>query len=65
MEVEQATQLFSRNEAAKRLCISISTLKELIRRRRISFVRIGNKSIRFRMSDLSDFIERSKVQATK
>jgi excisionase family DNA binding protein len=57
---DELTPLLSIREAAKLLHISEDTLRRRVAAKKIAHRRIGSL-VRFTMSDIQDFIERSKV----
>lgn len=56
--------LMSKKEVAARLGISIRTLNELMRSRRLSFVRLGN-CVRFDWSQVQADLSRQTVKARR
>jgi len=49
-------------EAAARLSISPSTLRRWVFERRITFIRVSSRAIRFRISDIENFLTARLVQ---
>ena len=49
-------------EAARILCVSVSTLYGWVWQRKIPFVKIG-RSVRFDLTDLHDFINQNRVES--
>ena len=45
------------NQAASHIGMSVAFLRKAVRQRRISFVRVGSKALRFRPSDLDRWLE--------
>lgn len=62
-DVEQQTYLKTKREAARYLGVSLGSLERLMRSG-LAYVRVGNL-VRFRPEDLSDYIERRRVQRTE
>jgi excisionase family DNA binding protein len=50
--------MLDQNEVCRLLAISRKTLQQLRRERKIKFVRLGYRSIRFRQEDVGEFIRR-------
>jgi len=55
----QAEELISRKELAEHWAVSTDFLK----RSNLPFVRLGNRTIRYRVSDVLNFIEQHKIKA--
>jgi excisionase family DNA binding protein len=55
--------LLDKQQAADFLNTSIWHIEYLIRHRRIPFVRVGPKIIRFKRDDLEEWIEASRIEA--
>jgi excisionase family DNA binding protein len=62
IESTPAVDLLTITEAAEALKISVSGMRRLQQRRRISFIKVGG-SIRFVRQDLTSFIHRNRVGA--
>tara|TARA_R110002110_G_scaffold14698_1_gene67580 strand:- start:3566 stop:3766 length:201 start_codon:yes stop_codon:yes gene_type:complete len=59
------TQLLTTKQAAQHLGVSASFLeKDRWRGARIPFVKIANRSIRYRQEDLDDYIENNRMHST-
>lgn len=56
-------QLIDEEQVTKLLKISPGTLIDWVQTNRIRYFRLGWRTIRFRLSDVLDFIERSAVPA--
>jgi excisionase family DNA binding protein len=61
---KQINGLINTKEAAAYLGICYRTLQKLIYDRRISFIKIDS-NYRFKMQDLDDFIEQSRISSVK
>lgn len=59
------SELLSPVEAAKALGIKLSTIRAWILHRRIPFVKLGGKLIKFRRADIEKFITARLVPAEK
>jgi len=59
MNQSQAEELISRKELAKRLSVSPDFLK----RSNLPIVRLGNRCVRYRVSDVLNFIEQHRIKA--
>jgi excisionase family DNA binding protein len=55
--------LLTAAEAAAFLKVTEGELRDLRRRKRVAYSKLGYRSIRFRQQDLDDFIERYRVSA--
>lgn len=62
MEPTNDEQLLDKAETAARLSITPRHLQYLIEKRRIPFVKVGGRTIRFRPSDLRDWIDENYVE---
>jgi excisionase family DNA binding protein len=51
------------DEVAVYLKISLDELRDLRRRKRLAFVQLGYRTIRFRRQDIESFIQRYRVAA--
>ena len=51
-------ELLTRHEVAKMLRVSLAQLYRWTRDGEITFVKLGTRSMRYRRSDIDDFIER-------
>ena len=56
------TDLLTVNEAAEFLRLQPSTVRSWILKRRIKFIKLGRRAVRFRRSDLEALIDRAVVQ---
>lgn len=50
-------------DVAKKLNVSIRTLKTLIADQQISFVRVGSRGIRFTQADVDNYIAANRVRS--
>lgn len=57
-----ADKLLTQREVSELLGVSVKTLQVLRRNQKLSFVRFGHRTIRFRESEVSKFVERSRTQ---
>jgi len=55
--------LLTYKEAAKYLGFTTRTLRSWVKRRRITYQRFSNRSVRFKLADLIDFQEKNTVKA--
>ena len=62
MELQPEERLINVHEAAKILCVSVSTMYGWVWQRRIPFVKIG-RALRFRSTDLHCFIAENRIEA--
>ena len=56
-------EMLTPDEAAAYLKISLEEIRELRSRKRLAFVKLGYRTIRFRQQDLEAFIQRCRVSA--
>jgi excisionase family DNA binding protein len=57
------SEMLTPDETATLLKISADELRDLRRRKRLAFVKLGYRTIRFRLQDLEAFIQRYRVAA--
>ena len=57
------SEMLTPDETASLLKISADELRDLRRRKRLAFVKLGYRTIRFRLQDLEAFIQRYRVAA--
>jgi excisionase family DNA binding protein len=62
IDCDPSTDLLTIREAANLLRLSVSGVRRLQRQRRIPFIKLGG-SIRFDRRDLTNFVNRNRVQA--
>lgn len=55
--------LLTRQDAARRLSISLRTLNRLMRERAIAYIRLPGRAVRFTAADLDAFVESQRVEA--
>ena len=55
-----ADKLLTQREVSELLGVSVKTLQVLRRNQKIGFVRFGHRTIRFRESEISKFVEGSR-----
>lgn len=55
--------LLTRQDAARRLSISLRTLARLMRERKIAYIRLPGRAVRFTAADLEAFVESQRVEA--
>jgi excisionase family DNA binding protein len=55
-----ADKLLTQREVSELLGVSVKTLQLLRRNQKLAFVRFGHRTIRFRESEVSKFVERSR-----
>jgi excisionase family DNA binding protein len=60
----ETTRLLNIQDAAKILCVSVSTLYGWAWQRRIPFVKVG-RALRFEVSDLQKFIQANRYEVRK
>lgn len=58
-------ELLSTDAAAKLLCLKPATIRRWTFSRKISFVRVGTRSVRFRRADLEKFISAGERPALR
>ena len=56
-------QLLDEEQVSKLLQVSTGTLQDWVQTNRITYFRLGWRTVRFRLSDVLEFIERSAVPA--
>lgn len=57
------SELVTTDEAAAYLKVSHDEVRDLRRRKRLAYVKLGYRTIRFRQQDLDAFVERNRVTA--
>lgn len=55
------TTLLDKAEAAEKLGTTVRHITDLVHRRKIPFVRLGHRTIRFKPSDLDQWIEDNRT----
>lgn len=55
--------LLTRQDAARRLSISLTTLKRLMREGAIAYIRLPGRAVRFTAADLDAFVAAQRVEA--
>ena len=62
-EISAATQLFSIDEVAKQLGVSTRYVRDLIREKRLGYVRVASNRKRVTRDDIDRFIAANRVKA--
>lgn len=57
------TQLITKQDVADQLGLAVRTIERMVLERRINYVKITGKAIRFRQDDIDRMIERRTVKA--
>lgn len=57
------TQLITKQAVADQLGLAVRTIERMVLERRINYVKITGKAIRFRQEDIEKMIERRTVKA--
>jgi excisionase family DNA binding protein len=60
-ETNTVPRLFTVNDAARYLAVSVSTLYGWVYQRRIPFVKVG-RALRFEKAELDNFVDRNRTR---
>ena len=58
-----APLLHTKPQASRLLCMSIRSVENAMREKRLAYIRLGKRAIRFRPADLEAFIARHRIRS--